>query len=54
MAWLESSCRDSGVEVSVSDPEVLSRIGRLLTGRTASERAPGAPAPSTGRTRRAS
>lgn len=53
-AWLESSCVESGVGTSVSDPEVLSRIGRLIGGQEGTDRAQGAPAPSTDRTRLAS
>lgn len=53
MAWLEASCRASGVEVAVTDPEVLSRVASLMGGRAGTDRAQGAPAPSTDRARRA-
>lgn len=53
MAWLENSCEVSGVPVAVTDPEVLSRVTRLMGGRSGTDRAHGAPAPSTDRARRA-
>lgn len=54
MAWLEASCNASGVPVWVTDPEVLSRVGRLLGGPPGTDRAPRRGAPSTDRTRQAS
>lgn len=54
MAWLQASCVKSGVELVVTDPEVLSRVGRLMGGQAGEDRAQGAPAPSTGHTRQAS
>lgn len=54
MEWLTSSCEASGVELTVTDPEVLSRVGRLMGGQPGPDRAQGAPAPSTDRSRRAS
>ena len=33
--WLDASCRQQGVSVSVTDPVVLDRVAVLLTGRAA-------------------
>ena len=54
MEWLASSCQAQGVDLVVTDPEVLRRVGVLFGGRAVSVRALGAPAPSTARNRRAS
>ena len=54
MQWLVESCDASGVELKVTDPEVMRRVGILLGKSSGADRAQGAPAPSTARTQRAS